>query len=105
MLRKYKIDRVIYKYLINVKSKNIIKMTVGSFIAIQNGKVVSSKDKILWKPVDGKFEYIDSNSWRLLYVSEFSNVTIIYKNNQYTLYSNNYKMYSNDGKNWINKSD
>ncbi len=76
---------------------------LGSYIAIKNNKIVTSKDKKDWSLINGNFKKINNNEWSITYESVNNNfITILYKSGQYTLKSQNDRLYSNDGINWIN---
>lgn len=80
-------------------------MVTGSYIAIKNNKVISSKDKKIWHNVDGHLIYKNNDEWNIIYLTETNNlVKIDYKNKQFTLSSKSQKLYSNDGINWIDKT-
>ena len=77
----------------------------GSYIAVKNNKIITSKDIKQWTTINGNFNYKNKNQWTITYESEYNGIiNIIYKNGQYTLVSKIEKLYSDDGINWINKT-
>jgi hypothetical protein len=77
----------------------------GSYIAVKNNKIVTSKNKKEWSIIDGSLFKKNNNQWDITYETEHNGIAhISYKNNQYTLSCKKEKLYSDDGINWINKT-
>lgn len=69
----------------------------GLYICIENGGVFQSKDKIIWRLIEGSVFVLKENSWLISY----DDVIITYQHGLYKITNNLQTHFSHNGIFWI----